>query len=132
MKKTTDFTSEGIYKGQMKNSVPHGKGTFISKFVTKSGRKNKYFYDGDWVNGKKHGRAEHTYNLPTYVINFKGTYKNDLPHGYGVLMMWHKGKLEQKYIGEFKKGYRCGKGKLIDYFKKSIKEGKFSKKDFKK
>jgi len=47
-------------------------------------------------------------------------------------MMWYKGKLEQKYIGEFKKGYRRGKGKLIDYFKKYTKEGTFSKGGFKK
>ena len=117
-KEIPDFTSDGIYKGQMKNGVPHGKGTYISKFETKSRKKYKYFYKGDWVNGKKHGKAEHVYHLPTYVINFRGTYKNDLPHGHGVLLMKYKGKLEQKYVGEFKKGKRYGKGKLIDYSEK--------------
>ena len=76
MKKAQDNFSEGIYKGQMKNDVPHGKGTYISKWETKSGKKYKYFYKGDWVNGKKHGKAEHGYRLPTYVINYKGTYKD--------------------------------------------------------
>ena len=132
MKKAQDNFSEGIYKGQMKNDVPHGKGTYISKWETKSGKKYKYFYKGDWVNGKKHGKAEHAYHLPTYVINFKGTYKDDLPHGHGVLIMKYKGKLEEKYIGEFKKGYRHGKGKLINYFQKWTKEGTFSKSGFKK
>jgi hypothetical protein len=132
MKKTPDFTSDGIYKGQMKNGVPHGKGTYTSKFETKSRKKNKYFYKGDWVNGKKHGKAEHAYHLPTYAVTFKGTYKNDLPHGHGVLIMKYKGKLEEKYIGEFKKGYRHGKGKLINYFQKWTKEGTFSKRGFKK
>ena len=115
MKKIPDFTSDGIYKGQMKNSVPHGKGTYTSKFETKSGKKSKYFYKGDWVNGKKQGKGEHVYHLPTYFIKFKGDYKNDVPHGDGVLIMKYKGKLEQKYIGEFRKGYRSGKGKLKNY-----------------
>jgi hypothetical protein len=132
MKKTQDFISDGIYKGQMKNGVPHGKGTYTSKFETKSRKKNKYFYKGDWVNGKKHGKAEHAYHLPAYAVTFKGTYKNDLPHGHGVLIMKYKGKLEEKYIGEFKKGYRHGKGKLINYFQKWTKEGTFSKRGFKK
>jgi hypothetical protein len=132
MKKNQDFISDGIYKGQMKNGVPHGKGTYTSKFETKSRKKNKYFYKGDWVNGKKHGKAEHAYHLPTYAVTFKGTYKNDLPHGHGVLIMKYKGKLEEKYIGEFKKGYRHGKGKLINYFQKWTKEGTFSKRGFKK
>ena len=56
MKKAQDNFSEGIYKGQMKNDVPHGKGKYISKWETKSGKKYKYFYKGDWVNGKKHGK----------------------------------------------------------------------------
>ena len=44
--------------------------------------------------------------------------------------MIYKGKLEQKYIGEFKKGYRHGKGKLIDYFEKWTKQGRFVKGGF--
>ena len=71
MKKIPDFFSDGTYKGQMKNGVPHGKGIYTSKFETKSRKKNKYFYKGDWVNGKKHGKAEHAYHLPTYVITIK-------------------------------------------------------------
>ena len=41
-------------------------------------------------------------------------------------------KLEQKYIGEFKKGYRQGNGKLIDYFQKTTQQGRFVKGGFKK
>jgi hypothetical protein len=46
--------------------------------------------------------------------------------------MIYKGKLEQKYIGQFKKGYRQGKGKLIDYFKKTTQQGTFGRGGFKK
>jgi len=44
----------------------------------------------------------------------------------------YKGKLEQKYIGEYKNGYIHGKGKMINYFEKWTKEGRFVKGGFKK
>mgnify|MGYP001209428642 CR=1 FL=1 len=84
---------------------------------------------GKW---KKAWKAEHGYRLPTYIINYKGTYKDDVPHGYGVLTTIFKGKLEQKYIGQFKKGYIHGNGKMINYFEKWTKQGRFVKGGFKK
>ena len=121
----------GTYKGQIKNGLAHGKGTYTSKHKGKTGN-YKYFYKGSFVNGLKHGKAMHIITLPTYLIKFKGSFKNDLSDGHGVLTMISKGKLEQKYIGEFKKGYRHGKGKLIDYFKKTTQRGTFGRGGFKK
>jgi hypothetical protein len=59
-------------------------------------------------------------------------YKDNEKHGYGITINKYKGKLEQKYIGEFKRGYMHGKGKLIDYFQKWTKQGRFVKGSFKK
>jgi hypothetical protein len=121
----------GAYKGEMKDGLAHGKGIYISSHKGKKGN-YKYFYKGTFVNGLKSGNGIQIIHLPTYVIKFKGSFKNDVPHGHGVMTMIYKGKLEQKYIGEFKKGYRQGKGKLIDYFQKTTKQGRFIKGGFKK
>jgi hypothetical protein len=121
----------GTYNGQMKNGFAHGKGTYTSKHKGKTGN-YKYFYKGSFVNGLKHGKAKQVIHLPKYTIKYEGNFKNDLSDGYGVLTMISNGKLEQKYTGEFKKGYRHGKGKLIDYFEKWTKQGRFVKGGFKK
>ena len=124
------FFPEGIYEGQMRGGVAHGKGTYTSVSKGKKG-KNKYFYKGDWINGQRHGKAKQIIHLPKYTIKYEGSFKNDLSDGHGVLTMISKGKLEQKYIGQFKNGYRHGKGKLIDYFEKWTKQGRFVKGSFK-
>lgn len=121
----------GTYKGEMKDGLAHGKGTYTSKHKGKTGN-YKYLYKGSFVNGLKHGKAKQVFHLPKYTIKYEGNFKNDLSDGHGVLTMISKGKLEQKYIGEFKKGYRHGKGKLIDYFEKWTKQGRFVKGGFKK
>jgi len=121
----------GTYKGEMKEGFAHGKGTYTSGHKGKTGN-YKYFYEGTLVNGLKSGKGIQIIHTPAYAIKFKGSFKNDMPHGNGVMTMIYKGKLEQKYIGEFKKGYRHGKGKLIDYFQKWTKKGMFIKGGFKK
>ena len=121
----------GTYKGDMKGGLAHGKGSYTSSHKGKKGN-YKYFYKGSFVDGLKHGKAKQVIHLPKYTIKYEGNFKNDLSDGHGVLTMISKGKLEQKYIGEFKKGYRHGKGKLIDYFQKWTKQGRFVKGSFKK
>jgi len=121
----------GTYKGEMKNGLADGKGIYTSSHKGK--RSNyKYFYEGTFLKGLKVGKGIQIIHTSAYVIKFKGSFKNDVPHGHGVMTTIYKGKLEQKYIGEFKKGYRQGKGKLIDYFQKTIKQGRFIKGGFKK
>ena len=121
----------GTYKGEMKDGLAHGKGIYTSSHKGKKGN-YKYFYKGSFVNGLKHGKANQVIHLPKYTIKYEGNFKNDLSDGHGVLTMISKGKLEQKYTGEFKKGYRQGKGKLIDYFKKTTQQGTFGRGGFKK
>lgn len=121
----------GIYKGEMKNGLAHGNGTYTSSFKGKNKKIYKYYYKGDFVYGQRHGKAKQIIHLPKYTIKYEGSFKNDLSDGHGVLTMISKGKLEQKYIGQFKNGYRHGKGKLIDYFEKWTKQGRFVKGSFK-
>ena len=126
------FHPTGTYNGQMKDGLAHGRGTYTSTYRDKKGRINKYFYKGNFINGHKHGKATQIIYLPTCVIKFQGSFKNDLADGHGVSTTIYKGKLEQKYIGQFKKGYRHGKGKEIDYIQKTTKQGTFGRGGFKK
>ena len=107
------FFPEGIYKGQMRGGVAHGKGTYTSGFKGKKG-KYKYFYNGDWVNGNRHGKGKQIINLPKFVIKYQGGFKNDVTSGYGVLIQHYKGKLYEKYVGQFKDSARTkGIGYMI-------------------
>jgi len=124
------FFPAGDYIGQMKNGHAHGKGTYTSGFKSKKKGTYKYYYKGDFVNSERHGKATQIIHLPTYFIKYQGGFKNDVPHGRGISIYKYKGKLEQKYIGEYKNGYIHGKGKMINYFEKWTKQGKFVKGGF--
>jgi hypothetical protein len=116
----------------MKNGLAHGKGTYTSSFKGKKKGTYKYYYKGGFANGERHGKATQIIHLPTYFIKYQGGFKNDVPHGRGISIYKYKGKLEQKYIGEYKNGYIHGKGKMINYFEKWTKQGRFVKGGFKK
>jgi len=123
----TKLFPSGTYRGQLKNNVAHGKGTFTSGFKGKY----KYFYEGDWVNGKRHGKGKQIINLPKWSLKYQGDFKNDDKEGRGVATHMFKGKLYEKYVGQFKVGFH-GKGKLINYKEKWTKQGRFVKGSFKK
>ena len=87
------------YKGEFKNDLPHGKGTFEDF-------KNFYKYEGDWENGYKNGRGVLEFLDGT---KYEGEFKNDLYDGNGVL----KFSNGNKYEGEFVEGNIKGKGKFV-------------------
>lgn len=98
------------YIGMWKNDLPHGQG----RQIFGAGNAN---YDGDFVNGKKHGRGIYHWNMKEYYSGdfyynkmegqgeyhtkdyvYKGQFKNNKKHGQGTLENQIKG---WKYIGEF-------------------------------
>ena len=56
------------YKGQFKNGLPHGEGTYIWA----NGNK----YEGKWKEGKRHGRGTMTYKRTEQDSVVKGMWKN--------------------------------------------------------
>eukprot|EP00948_MAST-09A_sp_MAST-9A-sp1_P003568 g3568.t1 len=84
-------------------------------------RKHKYkyangdIYDGEWVDGKRHGRGTMVYRDGSKYV---GEYENGLFHGFGV-MQWNtikQGKLifrGRKYEGDWKQGRKDGRGLYI-------------------
>ena len=119
------FFPEGIYKGEMKGGAAHGKGTYTSSFKGKKG-KYKYFYNGDWANGQRHGKGKEIINLPTFVLKYQGSFKNDNKDGHGVSIQIYKGKLSEKYVGQIKDSLRT-KGKLTNYKEKWTKQVDYRK-----
>jgi hypothetical protein len=64
------------------------------------------FYEGEWRNGKPHGRGKVTF--PETGGYYIGNLKDGLAHGKGTLVDTH-----YKYVGEWKNDKRNGFGKAI-------------------
>jgi len=63
-------------------------------------------YDGEWKDGKRHGRGTHEY---TNGNKYVGEWKDGKPNGQGTAN-YADGS---RFIGEFEDGRRTEKGKLI-------------------
>jgi hypothetical protein len=125
------------YIGDFKANYITGKGTLIYKdgrsyegdffqnqfegtgmLVYSDGSK----YNGDWKAGKRNGKGKYT---SANNFEYEGDFVNDLYDGKGI-MSWTRGSQWQgdKYIGDFKKGQRSGKGKYV-FANGTIEEGDF-------
>ena len=98
---------EDTYKGQFKNGLPHGQGTYIWS----NGNK----YEGEWKEGKRHGQGTMTYAQQRKDSVVTGLWKN------GQLA----NELEQKsYEVTSKEGvdrvriYKIGEREIIEIFLK--------------
>ncbi len=111
---------EGLYYGDVSNSLPHGKGVlklkggnlYRGKF--KSGYMhgkgvfewtNGNRYEGNYCEGKRHGKGTYTW---ANGAEYKGDYKSGLREGKGRLDL-PNGK---RFTGEFIGGKRHGQGVL--------------------
>jgi len=121
--KSENKNTFGKYDGQIGNNIPNGFGLLKLD--------DGIVYEGDWLNGKYHGKGELTlgsgkYEEEKYIGDFKngfkdgvGTYfhkngskyegqwKKDKPHGKGIFN-WSSGG---RYEGDFKMGLKHGWGK---------------------
>ena len=89
------YGDSGTYTGQIKDSMPHGKGTM--KYD--DGR----IYVGEWNLGRWDGMGRATF---TNGDSYDGQYRNDQRHGTGVYR-WSDGRV---YSGGFIDDRREGKG----------------------
>ena len=96
-----ELNIEGIskYKGEFKNDLPEGKGTFEDF-------ENLYKYNGDWEMGYKNGKGVLEFHDGTI---YEGEFKNDLYDGNGIIK-FNNGNV---YEGEFVEGNIKGKGKFV-------------------
>lgn len=75
-------------------------------------------YEGEWVDDKAHGFGTF---VDTEGAKYTGEWVNDMQHGYGE-ESWNKGTT--KYIGQFYKGKKNGKGRF-EWEDTSFYEGDF-------
>ena len=109
------LTNGDIYEGEMKNSIPDGKGKLI--FV-----KNKEKYIGDFKMGEMTGIGTFTFEDNT---EYSGDIENGIFNGKGN-MKWENGT---EYSGYFVDSTLCGEG-TIKNIQNEKYEGNFDKNEF--
>jgi len=82
------------YKGQTENGIPNGWG--------KAYFNNGSMYDGEWKDGKMHGKAQEFYADGT--LQYDGYYKDGFRHGRGKSYTKEGGL---NYEGEWKQGKKA-------------------------
>lgn len=91
---------EGQYVGDVKDGVPHGRGTLTYH----PGMELKK-YEGQWEKGKFHGRGVLKYSNER---RYEGQWENGLRHGKGIEFYANGAK----YEGDFFHDKKQGKGKM--------------------
>lgn len=92
------FKNGDIYEGEIKNSLPDGKGKMM--FFS-----NKESYEGDFKMGEMTGQGTYCFSDNTV---YSGSIENGSFNGKGRIK-WENGT---EYIGEFVDSALCGKGKI--------------------
>ena len=95
------------FDGEWENNKPHGKGKEI--------RANGDVYEGDFIQGKRHGKGKYT--TPGY--SYEGEWINNQRHGKGKSIINSNG---ETYDGNFVRDKRHGQGKTT-YTDGSVYEG---------
>ena len=116
--------NNGNYKGNVKNSLPHGIGEFekykIVKNFSVSGKELtkeiNEVYKGDWKNGKYNGKGKLKITINEEYLSsidiYSGNWKNNVFEGNGKHFQYLDGELVTKYTGTLKKLKYHGKGTL--------------------
>jgi hypothetical protein len=85
------------------------KGEFRDNEITGVGRydwTDSSFYEGQVVNGLRHGKG--SYTNPKEGVVYEGDWKNGLRHGHGILR-YRNGSV---YEGAWERGMKWGQGKM--------------------
>ena len=111
IERTHYYKNGAVYKGQMKNGVPNGRGiiTYSSGLI----------YDGEWKNGVKDGKGKYYLTKDKKDI-YEGDFKNGKAEGYGK-SDYSNG---DRYEGQYLNWNKHGKGKYF-YNNEDRYEGDF-------
>jgi hypothetical protein len=114
----------GVYHGEVKNDLPHGKGIFIKK---------NYRYEGEYKDGIKEGHGKSYAGDKIFYTIYEGKFKKGNFHGFGTMTgsdgSSYKGEHKEgrpngqgtgnnkkgKYVGEWKDGLHHGQGTFLSH-----------------
>ena len=103
----------GCISGDCKN----GYGTYVWE-----DEEGYYKYEGEWLNGRPHGRGIKEDVDGNSTFKFDGEWKNGVFSGYGTMLIMIKdsGRLmyKESYVGEWLNGKEHGQGTKIKYGEK--------------
>jgi len=77
------FHNDFIYTGTLKQDVPNGKGILVTK-NPKDRFQLELTYNGEWLNGKRHGYAI----VSDLIRKYKGYYDKDLMHNWFIFYIY--------------------------------------------
>jgi hypothetical protein len=77
------FHNDFIYTGTLKQDVPNGKGILVTK-KPKDRFQLELTYNGEWLNGKRHGYAI----VSDLIRKYKGYYDTDLMHNWFIFYIY--------------------------------------------
>jgi len=98
-----NFNKQNLqYRGQFKKSKQHGNGVLLRKPT--AGSKEEEIYDGEWMNGEKHGLGKYYYFKDIF---YDGNWYKDKKEGHGTFK-----SPEGEYVGEWKNDKKNGQGIL--------------------
>ena len=116
------YENGDIYEGEFSYGQPNKSGKLEYTIEGVS-----YIYMGEFFRGLKHGKGN-LFTKDSNKFNYDGDWVEDKFDGYGTLF-----NFGEKYIGNFKKGKKCGDGSLYknngdiiqgEFFEGKIKKGK--------
>ena len=110
--------SGGQYIGDIQNGVPHGRG----KVTYHPGGSGK-FYDGEWKDGKFHGKGLAKF---TNGESYEGQFEYGLRHGYGCNISSDGSKYEGNYVRDKREGQGTLQFASGDVYTGQWKNGKHS------
>ena len=120
----------GMYKGEMKNELPHGQGKFTK--TTENEREQSWWYEGEWEDGLPFGQGTVEYS-GRRAAKYIGNFNNQL------LISGEGKQYEGNYLiyeGEFEDNIYHGQGTLYnnskEVFSGKWNSGKPNKKEFEK
>ncbi len=88
------------YEGQVRDGKPWGIGNMTFK--------DGGFYSGEWTDALRNGEGIQEFSEDSEREHYTGSWKNDVEHGWGVLIT----KNGEKYEGSISNGIMQGKGTL--------------------
>eukprot|EP00347_Sterkiella_histriomuscorum_P017489 403349162 len=98
------YKDGSTYQGDFVKDKRNGLGLMI--YDLPFGRAGTVQYDGQWEDGKKHGKGQEQYiSIDAKMTTYQGDFENNLKHGEGVFLMNNGYQYDGKWVRGVKEGW---------------------------